>query len=760
MDLGLRLLVLLVVVGAAGSAGDTPAPGTAPPNVLVLMSYHRGQPWEDGIAAGLIEALGGRAEPVFIHFDHKRFPQPDDSGSRLAAAIDAAERARPALIIAVDDHAWAVAMANRARLGADLPVVFCGLNHWQPSSRPRNTTGVVESFDVAGTLDLAFALHPQARRLFVLNDATDTGRANRATFETAMPAAAQGRQVHHIGLGTWAETESILAGLDQGQDLVLMLTWNLDASGLTQAHEASVRRAHRACPVPIYGVWDFQFGQGIIGGSLFDGRVHGSEAGELALRVLGGVPADAVPVQDHPRTRTVVDGAALALYGIGPAAIPAGVEVIGLQPGFWSQHGTIVLVVLAVFLAQAATICWLWVAMARRRRSEAARQEAEARLRVGSRMDAVGQLAAGVAHDFNNVLTAILGHADLLSMRLEADSPLRTHAETIAGASQRAAGTVRNLLAFARGRSHVEQTCEANRLVQDVVALLQHAIDRRITVACQLDGRVGSVRIGADELQQILVNLALNARDAMPGGGQLNISTSLEDLQSDAGRLNLPPGSYVLLTVVDTGCGIAPEHLERIFDPFFTTKEIGKGTGLGLSVVHGAVAAAHGAVRVVSQLEVGTTFRIYLPAGLKPVMPATRTPGRAGPLRVMLVDDERVVLDVVGQLLQTCGATVEPFDDPLKAAAWFASDGLAIDLAILDGNMPGVTGWQLAAQLKEVRPELRIIALTGAATAEAQAAWLASGITRVLQKPVSREQVMVMLTGIGDTSSGARPILR
>ena len=212
--------------------------------------------------------------------------------------------------------------------------------------------------------------------------------------------------------------------------------------------------------------------------------------------------------------------------------------------------------------------------------------------------------------------------------------------------------------------------------------------------------------------------------------------------------------------MVDTGSGIAAEHLERIFDPFFTTKEIGKGTGLGLSVVHGAVTAAHGVVRVASQPDAGTTFRIYLPAGPRAVLPAVRPPGQAGPLRIMLVDDERVVLDVVGQLLQSCGATVEPFDEPGKAAAWFAGNGLGIDLAILDGNMPGMTGWQLAAQLKEVRPELRIIALTGAATAEAQAAWLASGITRVLQKPVTREQVMAMLAGIGDTSSGARPVLR
>ena len=749
-----RYLCSLLLIAVAGTLVQA---GEALPNVVVLMSYHRGQPWEDGIAAGLIGTLGSKAEPIFIHFDHKRFPQ-SDSGVQLAAAVEAVQRGKPALVVAVDDYAWNQALAHRDQLAPGLPLVFCGLNHWDPSTRPANATGVVESFNVAGTLRLAFALHPQARRLVVLNDSTDTGRANRATLNAALPAAAQGRVVSHVGLGTWAETESVLGMLDPQQDLVLMLTWNQDASGATQNHEEGVRRARLKCPAPIYGVWDFQLGQGIVGGSLFDGHVHGHEAGDLVLRILAGASADSIPIQEYPRTRLVVDAGELARFGVAESVVPAAVELIGLKPSFWRDHGPLISAVLAVFAAQAATIAWLVVAMARRRRSETARQEAEARLRVGSRMDAVGQLAAGVAHDFNNVLTAILGHADLLSMRLGPDSPLQSHAETIVGASQRAAGTVRNLLSFARGRSRSEQVCEANRMIQDVVALLQHAIDRRISVSCQLEETVGAIRIGADELQQILVNLALNARDAMPQGGQLVISTALEELQSDAGRLGLAPGTFVRISVADSGSGIAPEHLERIFDPFFTTKEIGKGTGLGLSVVHGAVTAAHGAIRVSSTIGEGSVFRIYLPAAPR-ILQHTSLPAGV-PLRklhVMLVDDETVVLDVVSQLLRSCGATVEQFDDPVRASAWFADNGLGIDLALLDGNMPGQSGWQLATQLKEARPELRIVALTGAATAEAQAAWLAAGITRVLQKPITREQILAVLAAVGEISSARRP---
>jgi len=740
--MSLRAVFLLALVLAL--------PAAEPPNVLILMSYHRGQPWEDGIAAGLLEALGDKAEPLFVHFDHKRFPQSASEGIRLDAAVDLVQRARPRLIIAVDDHAWALATSHRQRLGADLPLVFCGLNYWNPATRPANATGVFENFNPAGSLALAFALHPRATRLVVLNDTTDTGKANRRTFNEAAPTATGGRIVRHIGAGTWAETEAELAALDPLADVVLMLTWNIDASGATQSHEESVRRARRACRAPIYGVWDFQFGHGIVGGSLFDGRVHGRETGELALRVLAGEAADGIPVRDQPRTRPVIDARELVRFGLGPTAVPAGVEVVGAEPSFWRQHGRLLAVIALVIAAQAVTIAWLLVAMARRRRAEAARREAEARLGQASRMDAVGQLAAGVAHDFNNVLTAILGHADLLGLRLPADSPLRSHVETIAGSAQRAAGTARNLLVFARGRSGAGGACEVNRLIEDVVELLRHAIDRRIRIDCRLDPSVGSARIGPDELQQVLVNLALNARDAMPDGGRLELSTALAYLGSDAGRLGLAPGAYVRINVHDSGHGIAAEHLARVFDPFFTTKPPGQGSGLGLPVVHGVVHAAHGAVRVESRPGEGAEFHLWLPV-------ASATPTRSLPtvrslLRqtVLLVDDEAVVLAVVGELLAACGATVHRFADPAAASTWFATHGDEITLALLDGNMPGLTGWQLAVRLREARPELRIVAITGAATDEARAAWNEAGVRDILHKPVTRAQLQAMLAGAGE----------
>ncbi|MBN8525232.1 MAG: response regulator [Planctomycetes bacterium] len=719
------------------------------PNVLVLLSYHRGMPWEDGVVRGMQEALAGIGEPVYVDLDVKRFPDRARVPAVLAVAQGLVAAARPSVVVAVDDHAWETALAERDRLFAGLPLVFCGVNYWDGATRPPDSTGVVEGTDPAATVRLAFRLHPQARRLVVVNDPTETGRQNRLLLDRVLPPEMGGREVLWLGDGTFADTDHVLAGLDPRRDVVLAMSSNLDAAGAVRSYDQAAARIRSVCPAPVYAAWDLYYDKRMVGGYLLDAPTHGRRTGELVARILRGEHAHDIPVDTRPSTRLSLDDRELQRFGVDERLIPAEAEILHRPESFWRAYGATVAVVTAVFLLQLGTIAGLLVAMRRRRLAEEAAREGELRLRHGARMDAVGQLAAGVAHDFNNVLTAILGHADLLAMRLEKQSELRPHVETIAGAAQRAAGTVRNLLAFARGRSGGAKSCDANRLVQDVVSLLQHAIDRRIAVSCDLDPGAGAVRIGGDELQQMLINLALNARDAMGQGGRLELATRRIDVQEDARSLGLEPGWHIRITVADTGIGIAPEHIERIFDPFFTTKDVGKGTGLGLSVVHGAVRSAHGAIRVASRVGEGTTFTIWLPASDRVSsahVPVVRAP-RA--LRVMLVDDEQLVLSVVGQLLEACGATVHSFDDPLRASTWFAGNGNDVDVALLDGNMPGMTGWQLAIRLREARPDLRVVALTGAATAEATAAWHAAGVNRLLHKPVTREQLAETLLQVG-----------
>jgi CheY-like chemotaxis protein len=202
-----------------------------------------------------------------------------------------------------------------------------------------------------------------------------------------------------------------------------------------------------------------------------------------------------------------------------------------------------------------------------------------------------------------------------------------------------------------------------------------------------------------------------------------------------------------------------PAVRDSIFEPFFTTKPLGKGTGLGLSVVHGAVHAAHGAIRVECPPGSGTIFRIWLPASTGASSSQVPVVGSVAGLEMLLVDDEAVVLTVVSAMLRSCGAMVHEFADPAAASAWFASHTEQISLALLDGNMPGMTGWQLAVRLREAKPNLRIVALTGAATAEARAAWRGAKVHRILQKPVTREQLLAMLgeprNGVSDATPPA-----
>lgn len=858
-----RIVVVLLALTAALPAVE------APPNVLVVHSYHVGMPWADGLTTGLGEALAGRAEMMVVQADIKRFPDRAREPAIIANIAAKAATSRPRVVVVFDDYAWDLALRQRDALFPGVPVVFGGVNHWDGKARS-GTTGVVEAIDLAPTINLAFHLHPQARRLVVVNDPTETGKANRAVLDDAMHAVG-GRTVLHLGDKSFAATEAALAGLSASDDVVLLLSWNLDAHGVSRSYEEAVVRARSACPAPLFGVWSFYMGGGIVGGHLLDARVHGREVGALVTRVLDGEAVDGIPVVARCATRLAFDQRELERFAVPESRLPVGAEVLHRPFSFWRAYGNFALVVIAMLLAQALTIAGLmWMRLRRRsiedrlRESEArlrrladnsrdiifrldlatlryefinttvetitgrsvaeacatpefaarvirpdylewvrnqyvsilrgevpdhleypivrpdgterwlyerdvivrdakgrpvalegvvtdvtARRDAEEHLRGAQRLDAVGQLARGVAHDLNNVLTPVLGHADLLERKLDGQPDLKRHATTIAAAAQRAAGTVRNLLTFARGRSSSGATCAINKVVEDAVGLLQHSLDRNITINAITDPEAGTVRLGTDDLQQVLVNLAFNARDAMAGGGRLEITTRRCTLDgTEAAHMGVVPGPGVELVVADDGCGMAPAVRDRVFEPFFTTKGAGRGAGLGLSTVYGIVRGAGGGLRVDSTVGQGTRMRIWLPSA-----PAEAVVGQANPivptqardLRVLLVDDEKLVVDVVRRLLESRGHQVMAFTDPQAAVAWFAGNSAAIDVAVLDGNMPALTGWDCYRKLVALRNGLPAIALTGLLTNEAITAWNKAGVRLIISKPVTPADLDTLL---------------
>ena len=347
------------------------------------------------------------------------------------------------------------------------------------------------------------------------------------------------------------------------------------------------------------------------------------------------------------------------------------------------------------------------------------RQLAE-QLRQSQKLESVGRLAAGIAHDFNNLLTVIQGYSDILRMEL-ADRPRSAEAVAeIAAAGERAANLTRQLLLFSRKQVAQRSLVDLNELTGNLTKMLGRLLGEDI--ALRLDCRPGLPLVSADPgmIEQVITNLAVNARDAMPAGGRLKIATSVVDLDAAhvRGNAEAQPGRFVCLTVADTGSGIAPETLAHIFEPFFTTKEVGKGTGLGLATVYGIVMQHQGVVEVTSQPGEGTRFHIYLPAASRAETESTAAAMsggvQGGNETILLVEDEALVLPMMEALLRRAGYTVLSAMSGVAALAVWKEHGPRIDLLLSDLVMPGgLSGLQLAERLRAQRPGLRVIFMSG-----------------------------------------------
>ncbi len=348
----------------------------------------------------------------------------------------------------------------------------------------------------------------------------------------------------------------------------------------------------------------------------------------------------------------------------------------------------------------------------------------ELRFAQSQKMDAVGQLAGGVAHDFNNLLTAIMGFTDLLLARHGPGDPSFADIMQIQQNSKRATNLVRQLLAFSR-----QQTLHPKILnVTDVIAELSHLLRRLLGATIELNvvhGRnLGYVKVDQGQLEQVITNLAVNSRDAMPSGGTLTIRTANVSAEESAalGHDLMPPADYVLIEVADTGCGIPREKLGQIFEPFFTTKETGKGTGLGLSTVYGIVKQTGGFIFPESEVDKGTTFRLYLPVHVateeeqaEADKPKTTAPVKdlTGKARVLLVEDEDAVRMFASRALKSKGYTVFEAESGVKALEMLDEEGIDVDLIVSDVVMPQMDGPTLIKRLRETRKDLKIIFISG-----------------------------------------------
>jgi PAS domain S-box-containing protein len=342
---------------------------------------------------------------------------------------------------------------------------------------------------------------------------------------------------------------------------------------------------------------------------------------------------------------------------------------------------------------------------------------AEERLRQAEKMEAIGQLTGGIAHDFNNILTVITGTIEILAAAVEKEPQLAAITRMIDEAAARGAELTQHLLAFARKQPLQPRETDVNALIIDTAKLLRPTLGEQIEVESVLGDEATVAVVDPNQLTTAILNLALNARDAMPGGGKLILETRSVDLDEDYARRNdeVRPGRYVMIAVSDTGCGIPTDHLDRVFDPFFTSKGPGKGTGLGLSMVYGFVKQSAGHIKIYSEEGHGTTVRMYLPpgAGISPALESAVVATTGGHETILVVEDDRLVRNYVLTQLHSLGYVTLEAGNAAEALL-IVQAGAGFDLLFTDVIMPGnMNGRELADAIRQVQPDLKVLFTSG-----------------------------------------------
>jgi PAS domain S-box-containing protein len=388
------------------------------------------------------------------------------------------------------------------------------------------------------------------------------------------------------------------------------------------------------------------------------------------------------------------------------------------------------------------------------------RRVLERQLRMAAKMEAVGRLSGGIAHDFNNLLGVIIGYSQVLRRRLGSDNPLYEHADEVEKAAQRAVSLTRQLLAFSRQQILTPVVLDLNRLVSDMEKMLPRLLGEDIAVSIKLDPELGSVKADQGQVEQVVMNLAVNARDAMPEGGRLVITTANVELDQAYARHHpgAKPGRCVMLAVTDSGIGMSSETLAHIFEPFFTTKEVGKGTGLGLATVYGVVKQSGGYLWVDSQLGKGASFQIFLPRIDEAVAPRSAGPSQEENLRgnetVLLVEDADALRKLARSFLLDHGFQVLPASNGEEAMEVARKHNGPIHLLLTDVVMPGMNGRALADKLLARLPQLKVVYISGYTDSFIAGHGVLEEGTHLLHKPFTEAALIWKIREVLDAEAG------
>jgi len=802
--------------------------------------------------SGMTKAIKARyseAEPVIQFLDTKRFPIQDREASILADILAKCRLRPPQLIITTDDPAFDFVRKYRAELGPDVPVIFGGVNRFAPEmiAGQANITGVSEETDFQGTFALISSLTPEARKILVINNHTESGRASHQALESNLTAA-QSRYIFEY-YEDWTNEQLIERVSRLPDDTVgLILDTTQDALGRFNYHDLAFTteictRSRRPLFVnarpPGNNDWSASPWLGV-GGGMVVASVHGEKVGELALRVLGGERADAIPVVRHSPTVMEVDNRQIQRLRLSLSNLPPGTRITNAPVTFYQANRSRIIGVATVFVFLCGVIFAISLNILKRRLAEKALREAkseiellatamsqasdmillmgadarvryanpsfaritqrsaadvrlqdfddlwsspganpsfarirpiiaehglwsgnfdleqksgqtvklkvsisplrtdkgetthflfmgrditpetklEEQLRSSQKMEAIGMLAGGIAHDFNNILQVISCQCGLLMDEKATTAEITDGLAIIGTATERASQLTRQLLVFSSKQPINLRPIDPNALITNLLKMLRRLIGEHIEVIfVPLSGSV-SLLADSGQLEQVFLNLCVNARDAMPTGGRLLIemSRAQPDPEDTAARPDLGPGDYLRIKVSDTGCGMPPEVTARVFEPFFTTKPVGHGTGLGLSVVYGIVHQHRGVIHVQSTPGTGTVFELLLPMlNVNAVAIPSDQPRvvPAGHGMILLAEDDLQIQAIASRILSRNGFEVVTASDGALAIALCDQHHTNLRLVILDVIMPTVSGRGVYDHLKRNYPGIPVLFCSG-----------------------------------------------
>ena len=846
-------------VGSARAA----QPDLVNTRVLVLHSYHQGFTWTDNISRGIQKAFAEHADQVEIIFEfmdarriytEEYFRQLQDL-YRLKYTGKKVD-----VVIASDDQAFSFMMGPGQEIFPNVPIVFCSVSGYEPSMREEHPqlTGLLEAIDIETTLDTALRLHPDTREVAVITDMTRTGQALKAKAEAVFQNYEDRVQFRYLEHQTVDQLFPQVAALPD-DTIVFLFIFSRDETGHVFSHEHHLRVLVEHCNVPIYSVWEFYLGHGIVGGMLTSGEEEGRIAGTMALRILQGEHASDIPLEKSP-TRYMFDYAQMERFGIKESSLPENSIVINRPYSFYEEYKLLIWgVILVIGLLLSIVVALVLNILSRRRAEEALRQsqtnlqqtidtvpegmllldtdhrvilanplgkkdlsaladakvgdtlthlanrpleelltspprglwhelEADSRIFVivarpiengptprgwvlvirevtkqrefehhvhqQERLAAIGQLAAGIAHDFNNIMAVISLYAGMSLRTTDLPETVYERMGVINQQAHRASDLIQQVLDFSRRAVLERLPMELGTFLKELTKLLGRTLPENIQINLSATENEYLVNADPTRVQQMIMNLATNARDAMPEGGQLRIGLEKVWVANikDAPLPDMTRGEWVRITVADTGCGIPADILPHIYDPFFTTKEPGRGTGLGLPQVYGIVKQHEGHIDVKSQEGEGTTFTVYLPSLAQlqpePVSQETEALVQGQGQLILVVEDDAATRAALVDGLETLNYRVIEATNGREALSIFEKRAGQTDpteqiaLVLSDMVMPEMGGKALLYALREKSVSAKVVLLTGHPLDEGTFEDLKpQGLQSWLLKPLSIERL-------------------